>query len=283
MTSAGRRRPAALLACGAAAAVVQIAGAIDARGRAGAVVVIAWAAALWLAVDGRARIARCVAPADAALGGAACAAGIAAAIAGVLSRSPDLAGARAVPLVTGLGLVALASGVRALWLWRDELLLLSLPLFAPAPAAISGAIAPVRATAAVAGWLVAAAGLPVSRDGGLLVLEHGSLEVIASCSGLALVSELAAIAVVMGCLVPATPRRRVLLIAAAAATGFLVNAARIAALAIVADRAPDAFDRWHAQRGYGLVALGVAGAAWWLVLRRAPAAEPCVAETVERR
>jgi exosortase len=76
---------------------------------------------------------------------------------------------------------------------------------------------------------LSAAGVPVLREGNVLVLPHGALEVAQACSGIRSLSSLIAIALMM-----ARPGRRALFAALAVPVAVVANAVRVAGTGLAA-------------------------------------------------
>jgi exosortase/archaeosortase family protein len=121
-----------------------------------------------------------------------------------------------------------------------------------------------------------AAGHAVTLDGASLSTPQGTLDILVSCSGLLGTSRLWVLATLVVALFPTTARQKVAMFASATAVGFIVNVGRIALLALTVMRSDDAsFDYWDEGLGTAVFSVGsvaAAGALWWLILRRWPAA-----------
>lgn len=178
---------------------------------------------------------------------------------------------RFLPLVAGLGLVVMWSGVRgAVRFWR-ELMLLTLPLLYPLPFAIKQALMPTRLTAATVGFVLRMMGVSVTRDGTLLVFPESTLRVFDLCSGIVLMTQALVLAVLVLAFFPTTFRRAALVVLGGLGIGFLVNAGRIALLAVVASHMPSEFDYWEEYVAgsvwFPLLAVALCGLMWWRMLR----------------
>ena len=169
---------------------------------------------------------------------------------------------RLAPLAAGVGLLLFAGGFASIRANGRALLLLCLPLLHPPPRAVREILDTSRATAFASGLLLRAFGLAVERHGTLLVLPDSSLNVAGACSGINQMFELLAVAVLAAVLLETTKRRSAWLAASAVAVGFAVNAARIAFLALLAERGhTDLFDLWH-EGSASLLVSGLATAVW---------------------
>lgn len=181
---------------------------------------------------------------------------------------------RTAPLVSGLGLLLLAGGLRDLPRRGRELLLLSLPLISPFPRELAHAVAPLRGTAVVATLLLRALGVPALIDGQDIAFSGTGIAVIEPCTGLEQLSQLLALSLVVLCLFRTSTAQKIAVPLAALACGFLVNAARVAAIGILVRDRPAAVDLWDGTGAYAPVFSAVAAAltclCWWPLLRAAP-------------
>jgi len=169
---------------------------------------------------------------------------------------------RLAPLAAGVGLLLVAGGFASIRANGRALLLLCLPLLHPPPRVVREILDTSRATAFASGLLLRGFGIAVETRGTLLVLPDSTLTVAGACSGINQMSELLDVAVLAAVLLETTPRRSAWLAASAVAVGFAVNAARIAFLAMLADRGQtDLFDLWH-EGSASLLVSGLATAVW---------------------
>lgn len=181
---------------------------------------------------------------------------------------------RVLPVLTGVALIVLALGVRRLLRFRAVLALLCVPWLTPWPRLVREHFPTLRATSMVAQGYLKVIGLPAGREGDVLVLPGVDLRVYEACSGKGLMAQLLVLAVLVLCLFETTWGQRLFLAASALAIGFLVNAARVATLGVLATRDLDQFAYWDDYLRGALV-FPVIGAAlalllWWAVLRRRP-------------
>ncbi len=172
---------------------------------------------------------------------------------GLLAKSAGTPGEKFVgffPLLGFIAIGALASGLRGLGQYRQELIVfffLGLPRLALA--IIPNLLAPV--TAAFSTFLLWYTGVQVVLiDKNIIRLPNGGVEVVPSCSGLNLMLYMLGVSVLFLVLFPTRNSQKVLLPIAAMALGFFVNAIRVALLAILSTH-PDknAFEYWHSQGG----------------------------------
>lgn len=185
--------------------------------------------------------------------------------------SPD----RAAPLVSGIGLLLLAGGLRELPRRGRELLLLSLPLISPFPQRLAHAVAPLRGTAVFATLFLRALGVPAVIEGQDIAFSGTGIAVIEPCTGLDQLSQLLALSLVVLCLFRTTTAQKIAVPLAALACGFLVNAARVAAIGILVRDRPSAVDLWDGAGTYAPVFSAAAAAltclCWWALLSVGPA------------
>ena len=130
------------------------------------------------------------------------------------------------------------------------LLLLAIPL----PALILNQVAfPLQLLASRAGEAaVSAAGIPILREGNVLILPEMRLEVVEACSGIRSLASLFTLALILGKLAEPRPWARVALVVLAVPVAIAANAARVAgtglAAAWVGPRAAEGF--FHSFSGW---------------------------------
>ena len=144
--------------------------------------------------------------------------------------------------LTRISLVGLVAGVVIyLFGWR-QFRLLAFPigllvLMVPLPAVVFNQIAfPLQLLASRAGETVlSAAGVPVLREGNLLMLPTTTLEVAQACSGIRSLVSLLTLAVLLGAVAGDSIPRRVALAALSVPVAIVANAARVAGTGLAAD------------------------------------------------
>jgi exosortase len=160
--------------------------------------------------------------------------------------------------LTRISLVAVAAG--ALWFACGTavmrlaaaplvFLLIAIP---PPTLVVNAATLPLQLTASqIAEQTLTVAGVSVFRDGNVLELPSGSLEVAEACSGLRSAVSLAAIAVLLAWTQPTWPRRAAM-IAASVPIAIVMNGLRIAATALASEAwGPEtATGGWHTFTGW---------------------------------
>ncbi|HEY6908749.1 MAG TPA: archaeosortase/exosortase family protein [Myxococcales bacterium] len=178
---------------------------------------------------------------------------------------------RAAPLVSGAGLLLFAGGLRGR---GRELLLLSLPLISPFPQQLAHAVAPLRSTAVFATLFLRAVGVPAVIDGQVIAFSGTGIAVIEPCTGLEQLSQLLALSLVVLCFFRTSTAQKIAVPLVALACGFLVNAARVAAIGILVRDRPSLVDLWDGTGLYAPVFSAFAAAltclAWWPLLRAPP-------------
>jgi cyanoexosortase A len=233
---------------------------------------LGWSAALWLTwIDRDPRPYRGGQSPETVLGAAILSATWAATLAG---RGGYTLLNRFLPAMAGLGLLLMAAGAHRLWAHRRQFALLSLTLLSPLPFAIQQTLMPTRLTTAAVTGLVRVLGVPAHRAETIIVFPDSTLRVFDACSGLTLMTQMTLLAVVVLCFFPTSLRRAAMVLGAAIATGFIVNAARVAMLGVVASRAPSEFEYWEQYVAgsvlFPVAATALAGVLWRVILRPCP-------------
>ena len=142
---------------------------------------------------------------------------------------------------TRLALIATIAGIVAFGWGLRHLRILAFPigallLMVPPPAIIFNELAvPLQMAAARFGeTALATAGIPVVREGNLIVLADTTLEVAEACSGIRSLVSLTALAVFYGYFTERRPLARVAIVALAVPIAILANALRVAGTGIAA-------------------------------------------------
>jgi exosortase/archaeosortase family protein len=177
---------------------------------------------------------------------------------------------RLLPLALGLSAAAMADGVRG---WRRHarsLAALGAALVCPLPSGMRGPLLLLEPSAATAGVMLHLVRFPVTRSGVVLSVSASTVEVTGACAPTGLIGQLLVLVLVALCLFRASWVQRALLLATAVVTGFLVNAARIAFLCVVAARAPGLYDAFDGEGSgaaiFPIAAVTLLGLVWWIVL-----------------
>lgn len=144
--------------------------------------------------------------------------------------------------LTRISLIGVTAGtILFVWGWAHLRILLFPVLFlllmVPLPAILFNQIAfPLQLVASQAGEVViAAAGIPVLREGNVLHLPSQTLEVAEACSGIRSLVSLLMLAIVLGYFTERRVGPRVLIAFAAVPIAILANAARVAGTGLAAE------------------------------------------------
>jgi exosortase len=135
-------------------------------------------------------------------------------------------------------------------------------LMIPLPAILFNLIAmPLQLVASQVGaFVIASFGIPVIREGNIIVLAHRTLEVAEACSGIRSLVSLIAVALTFGYLADSRGWIRTLVVLSAVPVAIATNGARIAGTGIVAqwlgDQAGEKF--FHDFSGWALFVVAVA-------------------------
>lgn len=156
----------------------------------------------------------------------------------------------AYPSIAGIALALIASGFQGFKTYWRELLLL---FFLGIPEILLAKLAdPAPITAQFAGSILWYAGFAVSQKGIYLNLPGGNVQVYSGCSGVVAMTQLLGMSVLFLMLLPLPWKwfQKLILPVAAIAIGFVVNALRVALMAIlVSQHQMAAFEYWHAGSG----------------------------------
>lgn len=161
---------------------------------------------------------------------------------------------RIAPFVSGLGLALITAGFQDLKQYGRELLIL---FFHGIPSVITAPLGSVVTTftaqsAHVILWYL---GFNAVRNGNHVALPTGRVLVDGGCSGMEAMNYLLGLAVVCLVMFP-TKQNKALVISVAVACGFIINAFRVAGMALlVAAKRLDLFKYWH--EGEGSLAVGM--------------------------
>jgi cyanoexosortase A len=181
------------------------------------------------------------------------------------------------PVVSAVGLGLIASGFRGLKQYWQEITVL---FFLGVPRIIIGALVNLSPiTAKFSAFLLWYLGFNVRLDGVFIRLPKGSVEVYEGCSGLESITYVLGLSVVCLVMFPVAKRSlQILSIVIAIATGFLVNALRVALMAIlVAFSNMEAFKFWHEGTGslvFGAIAVITFGVFYYFLLQYETKTEP---------
>jgi len=198
-------------------------------------------------------------------------------IALILIKSSSISGydffIRATPFLSGISLALLASGTKGLKQYWQELLILA---YTAIPPGLIGVFVDVALlTAKFSAFLLHYLGFEVVRKGVFLILEKGSVEVYHGCSGVNAMLQLLGLCLVFLLMFPTTTGQKIVLPFVAIITAFLVNAARVALMAVLVSLSqPEAFKYWHEGNGsviFSMIAVFIFGLfCWFAILKDQP-------------
>ncbi|MEG4284517.1 cyanoexosortase A [Microcoleus sp. A006_D1] len=193
-------------------------------------------------------------------------------IAFILLKSSSISGydffIRLSPFLIGLSLALLASGTKGLKQYWQELLILG---YTAIPPGLIGVFVDVaKLTAKFSAFILHYLGFEVIRKGVFLILEKGSVEVYHGCSGVNAILQLLGLAVVFLLMFPTTLAQKIVVPIVAIITAFVVNAARVALMAVLVSLSqPAAFKYWHEGNGsvvFSMIAVFIFGLFCWLAI-----------------
>lgn len=161
---------------------------------------------------------------------------------------------RIAPFLSGLGLGLVAVGFQDLKKYWRELVIL---FFHGIPSVITSPLVEIITsfTAKFAHVILWYLGFDAMREGNYVALPTGRVFVNGGCSGMEAMNYLLGLSVVCLLMFP-TKQNKALVISVAVACGFIVNAFRVAGMAVlVASKRLDLFKYWH--EGEGSLAVGM--------------------------
>lgn len=151
------------------------------------------------------------------------------------------------PFGSALAVALIASGFQGLLQYRRELAIMG---FLGIPSLLLNLCDPSLLTAQFATTLLQQHGFNVVRQGARLILPVGTTEVLQDSSGMESMTYLLGIAVICLTLYPIAHFKKIVALLAAVLTGFIVNGARVALLALLAAPSDQpAFLYWYEGEG----------------------------------
>ncbi|UNU25881.1 cyanoexosortase A [Microcoleus vaginatus] len=195
----------------------------------------------------------------------------------ILLKSSSISGydffIRATPFLSGISLALLASGTKGLKQYWQELLILAYIVIPPGLIGVFVDVALL--TAKFSAFLLHYLGFEVVRKGVFLILEKGSVEVYHGCSGVNAILQLLGMALVFLLMFPTTRGQKIVLPFVAIITAFIVNAARVALMAVLVSLSQsEAFKYWHEGSGsviFSMIAVSIFGLfCWFAILKDQP-------------
>lgn len=158
------------------------------------------------------------------------------------------------PLLGWLGWFLIFWGAASYRLfWRELVALVAFGIPKLLPDSILGLQV---ATAKLSAYFLWRLNYPIELQATTLYVPNGSVEVVASCSGLTLIAHMFSVSVIFLCVFPVGRVQSILLPLIAMALGFLTNGVRIALLAFLSPPAFAAsFQYWHSASGASIFVL----------------------------
>jgi len=169
--------------------------------------------------------------------------------------------------VSALGVALLAAGFRGLRQYWEELLIL---FFLGVPNVIVRYFLDISPwTAKFAAFLLWYGGFDAVVNGTIIHLPKGSIDVAYRCSGIDSIMYMMGISVIALVMFPIAKGKRLPMVAFAIILGFVINAVRVAMLAIMSGTNQRAFENWHggkASYSFAMVGILIFGAVYIFVL-----------------
>lgn len=154
---------------------------------------------------------------------------------------------RVSPFIAALGLGLLASDVKGIKQYWQELTLLS---FLAIPSEVPLLLVDLPSlTAKFATSILWYLGFDVSRQGVNIILQTGAVEVNPGCSGINSILQLLGLSLLFLVMFPTTLRKKILTPVVAVFLAFIVNGFRVALMAVLAHSNEAAFKYWHEGDG----------------------------------
>lgn len=174
------------------------------------------------------------------------------------------------PAIFGFGLALMGSSFNGLKQYRGELLVLfsiSLPKILPLSLIDISLL-----TAKFSSLILWYTGFEVARNGVIIRLPSGSVEVYPGCSGLELIFQMLTLALLFLLMFPQKGKQKNIVPIIAITLGFVVNGVRVALMAVlVAQGDKQGFNYWHEGDGsliFSLIAVLLFGLFCWFSLRK---------------
>lgn len=173
------------------------------------------------------------------------------------------------PLISALGISLLASGVKGLKQYWQELTILCF-LVIP-PSLLSLMIDLPALTAKFATYILWHLGFDVSRQGVNIILPTGAVEVYPGCSGVNVMLQLLGLTLLFLVMFPTDLTKKVVTPIVAVFLAFVVNGFRVALMAVLAHSDKAAFEYWHEGDGsvlFSMLAVLIFGLFCYFLLLR---------------
>ncbi|HAC66073.1 MAG TPA: cyanoexosortase A [Cyanothece sp. UBA12306] len=176
------------------------------------------------------------------------------------------------PLISGLGLVLIASGIKGLHQYTKELAILTLLPLSNIFSLMLRAINLPTLTAMFSNSSLWATGFQSYRDGVFIVLPTGRVEVYGVCSGAETIMLMFFVSILFLFLVPLNRIQQLICVTVAVLLGFVINGIRVCIMTVlVAFDYPESFEYWHGDDGsliFALISVLIFGAWSWFVYVR---------------
>ena len=177
------------------------------------------------------------------------------------------------PLISGIGLVLMAAGIEGFaFYWKELLILLLLALYQLFDNILYAIDLPVL-TAKFSNLALLLAGFDAYRDGVVITLPTGSVEVYGACSGVESMILMFYVACLFFLLIPISHLQKLVCLIVAVLLGFITNGLRVSLMAwLVAYANEESFDYWHGDDGsliFAMVSVGLLGLFCWFAYVRA--------------
>ncbi|MFK0731726.1 MAG: cyanoexosortase A [Gloeotrichia echinulata GP01] len=181
---------------------------------------------------------------------------------------------RLFPFTSALGVALLASGFKGLKQYLGELMIL---FVLGIPSLVSELLYEHSIfdlspwSAKMAGFLLWYSGFDVKLQGIYLSVGQGSVKVVYSCSGVDTINYILGIAVIALSMFPIARKKNFFVLIFATLLGFVLNAIRIALLAIFEGTNKEAFHSWHggnASYSFGIAGILIFGLFYMLLLKQ---------------
>ncbi len=179
---------------------------------------------------------------------------------------------RLLPFIAGIGVLLIASGTKSLKSYWKEIILLSLLLVYKFVANLLNAIDLPLLTAKASTLFLWAIGFDVYRQGVIIALPEGRVEVYGACSGVESIILMLCVSTLFMFLIPISHLQKIICVVLAVSIGFLVNAGRVALLAFLVNaRSSKDFEYWHGSDGslsFAIVSVLIFGIYCWFAYVR---------------
>ena len=176
------------------------------------------------------------------------------------------------PIVLGIGFGLVANGQNCFTKYRKELILLSLTALYPLVSAILRIGGITQWTARFATFLLWASGFFAHREGVIIFLPKGRVEVLGTCAGIDSMLLMLTVAVLFFMLIPLRLKDKIICLLVAGVISFFLNSIRVAIMAVLADNGNmQSFEYWHGGNGsliFSVLSVAIFGCFCWLTYVR---------------